>query len=200
MSQATTALSEPEDFNQKHQTEAVLDAINRVQAVIEFDLDGIVLHANENFLSTLGYSLDEIKGQHHRMFCDEEYHTSLDYKLFWKSLAEGQFQSGEFKRVCKNGNDVWILASYNPVLDESGKPFKIVKFASDISNEKFEKADLQGKIDAIDASQATIEFDLDGVVLTANDNFLDALGYSLEEIKGEHHRMFCDESTGATGK
>ena len=198
MSQATTVLKEPEDLTQNHETQAVVDAINRVQAVIEFDLDGTVLHANENFLTTLGYSLDEIKGQHHRMFCDEDYQSSLDYKLFWKNLADGQFQSGEFKRICKNGDDVWVLASYNPVLDESGKPCKVVKFASNISEEKLAKADLQGKIDAIGASQAVIEFDLDGFILSANSNFLGAVGYSLDEIQGKHHSIFCESQYAAS--
>ena len=178
--------------------QAIIDAINRVQAVIEFDLDGIVLNANDNFLDTLGYTLDEIQGQHHRMFCESDYHSSLDYKLFWKSIAAGEYRSGEFKRLNKAGDPVWILASYNPVLDESGKAYKVIKFATDITSEKLASTHSQGKIDAIDRAQAVIEFDLDGVILEANDNFLDTLGYSLDEIRGKHHRIFCDPAYTST--
>ena len=178
----------------QHENNAIVDAINRSQAVIEFDLDGYVLYANDNFLNALGYSLDEIKGQHHKLFCDEQYHSSMDYKLFWKSLASGEFKSGEFRRIDKQGNSIWIQASYNPVFDADGKLYKFIKFASDITAEKLRIADFESQISAIGKSQAVIEFTLDGHILNANQNFLDTLGYSLDEIQGKHHKMFCESS------
>ncbi|MFK7891316.1 MAG: PAS domain-containing protein, partial [Granulosicoccus sp.] len=174
------------------ENQAMIDAIDRVQAVISFDLDGNVLHANDNFLNTLGYTLDEIQGKHHRMFCEQDYSSSLDYKLFWKNLAAGEFATGEFKRLGKDGEAVWISASYNPVFDDAGKPVKVIKYATDITQSKVKAADDAGKITAINRAQAVIEFDLDGVILHANDNFLNTVHYSLEEIKGKHHRMFCE--------
>ncbi|MFK7996319.1 MAG: PAS domain-containing protein [Granulosicoccus sp.] len=182
------------------ENEAIVDAINRVQAVIEFDLDGVILDANDNFLNTLGYSLDEVKGKHHRMFCEEEFYNSLDYKLLWKAIANGEFKSGEFKRLCKDGSEVWILASYNPVFDKKGKPYKAVKFATEITAQKINISDLEGKFSAISLTQAIIEFDLDGFILTANDNFLNTVEYSLEEIQGQHHKMFCEDSYTSTAE
>ena len=167
-------------------------AISRSQAVIEFELDGTILTANDNFLAVTGYSLDEIKGKHHRMFCDPEYGNSSEYKDFWSDLARGQLAAGEFKRFAKDGSEVWINASYNPILNAEGKPVKVVKFASDITAEKVRTAEQDGKMAAISRSQAVIEFELDGTILTANENFLAVTGYSLDEIRGQHHRMFCD--------
>lgn len=171
---------------------SVLDAINRVQAVIEFDLDGTILHANTNFLATIGYALDEIVGRHHRMFVDPEYAASLEYAEFWKHLTNGEFHSGEFKRQAKGGRDIWIAASYNPVLGPDGRPTKVIKFATDITAQKIAAAEFKGKRDAVNRVQAIIEFDLHGKVLTANDNFLNVMGYALDEVQGQHHRMFCD--------
>jgi len=168
-------------------------ALNRVQAVIEFNLDGTILTANDNFLSTLGYSLDEIKGKHHRMFCDEEYSSSDEYQLFWDKLGRGEFDSGRYKRIGKNGNEIWINASYNPIFDANGKPFKVAKFATDITAQRKRDFEFEGKINALNRVQAVIEFNLDGTILTANDNFLSTVGYYLDEIKGKHHRMFCEE-------
>ena len=170
----------------------MIDAINRVQAVIEFDLDGTILTANENFLTTLGYKLSEIEGKHHGMFCDPQLVASSDYQDFWMQLAMGHFVSGEFQRFGKGGKEVWINASYNPIFDRDGKPFKVVKFATDITDEKTRTAEQDGKIAAIDRAQAVIEFTLDGTILTANENFLAVTGYALDEIRGKHHRMFCD--------
>jgi methyl-accepting chemotaxis protein len=165
-------------------------AIGRAQAVIEFNLDGTILTANDIFLGALGYSLAEIQGKHHSMFVAPGERESRAYQEFWASLNRGEFQSAEYKRFGKGGKEVWILASYNPILDDTGKPFKVVKFASDISAQKLKAADFAGQIEAIGKSQAVIEFDMDGKVLIANQNFLDALGYSLAEIQGKHHRMF----------
>lgn len=169
---------------------AVVSALDRVQAIIWFDLNGHILDANENFLATMGYALDEIKGRHHKIFVTEGYANSADYKAFWDKLGQGKFHSGDFARVAKDGSTVWIEASYNPVFDEAGKPIKVVKFAIDVTEAKKRAADFAGQLDAISTSQAVIEFNLDGTILTANENFCKTLGYSLDEIAGRHHRMF----------
>jgi len=176
-----------------------ISAIGRAQAVIEFNLDGSIITANENFLAVMGYRLDEIKGKHHAIFVAPDERDSGAYREFWARLGSGEFQSAEYKRFGKGGKEVWILASYNPILDDSGKPFKVVKFASDVSEQKLKNADFAGQIEAIGKSQAVIEFSMDGHVLTANENFLGALGYSLAEIKGKHHSMFVpqDQRDGA---
>ena len=167
-----------------------ISAIGRAQAVIEFNLDGTIITANENFLATVGYGLDEIQGKHHSMFVAPSERDSAAYREFWAKLGRGEFQSAEYKRFGKGGKEVWILASYNPILDDAGKPFKVVKFASDVTAEKLKAANYAGQIEAIGKSQAVIEFSMDGNVLTANQNFLDALGYSLSEIQGKHHSLF----------
>ncbi|MDA8793922.1 PAS domain-containing methyl-accepting chemotaxis protein, partial [Bacteriovoracaceae bacterium] len=164
------------------------------QAVIEFTPQGEILVANENFLAGLGYELSEIKGNHHRMFCEEEYVNSLDYKNFWRGLASGEFSAGEYKRIKKNGEPIWINASYNPILDAEGNVFKVVKFASDVTEAKIKNSDYESKINAIDKSQAVIEFTPDGTIITANQNFLSTTGYKLNEIEGKHHQMFCEKS------
>lgn len=178
--------------------EGVLRALNRVQALIEFNLDGTVITANENFLNTLGYSLPEIEGKHHRMFCDPTYTSTLEYQAFWSKLARGEFDTGEYKRYGKNGKIVWIQASYNPIFNAEGKAYKVVKFATDVTAEKLRNADYEGQVGAIGKSQAVIEFSLDGIVVNANENFLKTLGYSMDEIKGKHHRMFCDPTYTAS--
>jgi methyl-accepting chemotaxis protein len=173
---------------------AQADAISRAQAVIEFNMDGTVVTANENFLKALGYSLGEIQGKHHGMFVEPAMRDSDAYREFWASLNRGELQSGEYKRVGKGGKEVWILASYNPVLDEKGKPFKVVKFATDVTEQKLKNADLASQIAAISKAQAVIEFNMDGTVIGANENFLHVMGYPLGEIKGRHHSMFVDPS------
>jgi methyl-accepting chemotaxis protein len=165
-------------------------AITRAQAVIEFNLDGTIITANDNFLAAMGYSLAEIAGKHHQMFVAPGERDSAAYREFWAGLARGEFRTGEYKRFGKGAREVWILASYNPILDDAGKPFKVVKFASDITDQKLKTANFAGQIEAIGKSQAVIEFSMDGKVLVANQNFLDALGYTLSEIEGQHHRMF----------
>jgi methyl-accepting chemotaxis protein len=172
----------------------MIAAIRRAQAVIAFNLDGTIVTANENFLKTVGYSLAEIQGKHHSMFVEPATRDSAAYREFWASLNRGEYQSAEYKRIGKGGKEVWILASYNPILDEKGKPFKVVKFATDVTEQKLRSADLAGQIAAIGKSQAVIEFNMDGTILSANENFLNALGYSLAEIKGKHHSMFVDAS------
>jgi methyl-accepting chemotaxis protein len=178
----------------------MIAAIGRAQAVIAFNLDGTVVTANENFLKTLGYSLGEIQGKHHSIFVEPAMRDSAAYREFWASLNRGEYQAAEYKRIGKGGKEVWILASYNPILDEKGKPFKVVKFATDVTQQKLRTADLAGQIAAIGKSRAVIEFNMDGSVLTANENFLNALGYSLGEIQGKRHSMFVEasERDGAT--
>ena len=173
-----------------------LQAISKAQAVIEFDLQGIVQSANENFLSTLGYTLDEIKGKHHSMFVESAYANSVEYRRFWDDLRNGKYQVAEYKRIGKGGKEVWIQASYNPILDLNGQPFKVVKYATDVTLSKLQTADYEGQLAAIDKAQATIEFNLDGTIRTANANFLATVGYSLDEIKGKHHCMFVDAAYG----
>src|SRR5215475_13236083 len=165
-------------------------AIGRAQAVIEFNLDGTIITANDNFLAALGYSLAEIQGKHHSMFVAPSERESRAYRELWEALNRGEFRTGEYKRFGKGAKEIWILASYNPILDDHGKPFKVVKFASDVTAEKLKAADFAGQIEAIGKSQAVIEFNMDGVVLNANPNFLATLGYSLSDIQGKHHQLF----------
>jgi methyl-accepting chemotaxis protein len=171
-----------------------LAAIGRAQAVIEFNLDGTIITANDHFLGAVGYSLAEIQGKHHSMFVSPAERDSAAYREFWASLNRGQFQSAEYKRYGKGGKEIWILASYNPILDDSGKPFKVVKFASDVSEQKLKAANFAGQVEAIGKSQAVIEFNMDGTIITANDNFLGAVGYRLDEIQGKHHSIFVAPS------
>ncbi|WP_260222235.1 methyl-accepting chemotaxis protein [Xanthomonas euroxanthea] len=178
--------------------EGRIDAIDKVMAVIEFSLDGTVLDANENFLAAMGYRLDEIRGKHHGMFVDAQTRQSAAYRAFWDKLGRGAFDAGRYKRIGKDGREVWIQASYNPVLDEHGRPYKVVKYATDVTRQVIDSADADGRIQAIDKVMGVIEFDLQGRVLTANDNFLAILGYSAEEAVGQHHRIFVDASYGAS--
>jgi methyl-accepting chemotaxis protein len=163
---------------------AQIAAISRAQAAIEFQMDGTILTANDNFLKTLGYGLDEIKGRHHSMFIEEFERAQPQYKEFWERLNRGEFQAGEYRRYGKGGREVWIQASYNPLIGADGKPYKVVKYATDVTTQK----------GAMMKSMAYIEFQLDGTILMANANFLNTLGYTLEEIKGKHHSMFAEES------
>ncbi len=172
--------------------EGKIAAIHRVQAVIEFDLAGHILDANANFLNTFGYGRDEVLGQHHRMFCQPGFANSSEYANLWERLGRGEFIAGRFRRLSKDGQEIWLQASYNPILDVTGKPYKVVKFAVDITNDMNTAAETKGKIDAIGLSQAVIEFDMEGNVQTANPNFLRTMGYTLAEIRGQHHSMFCE--------
>jgi methyl-accepting chemotaxis protein len=174
----------------KMDVSAKLAALERSNAVIEFNLDGTILTANENFLTTTGYTLQEIQGRHHSLFIDSALRDSRDYVAFWQSLRAGEYQAGRYKRFGKGGREIWIEASYNPLLSRNGKPFKVVKFATDITRQMQEQADLKGQVEAIGKSQAVIAFDLEGRILDANANFLAAVGYTLAEIRGQHHSMF----------
>ncbi|MDH2432502.1 PAS domain-containing methyl-accepting chemotaxis protein [Pokkaliibacter sp. MBI-7] len=174
------------------QHQFMLQALNRSMAVIEFDLDGKVLQANDNFLRLMGYALDEVVGKHHSLFCDKALVNSPDYAARWARLRKGEFIADQFKRLTKQGGVVWLEASYNPVLDSNGKPYKIVKFATDITAKVNVEADARAKLEAVDRSNAIIEFTPDGTILTANKNFLQTMGYELSAIKGKHHSLFCD--------
>lgn len=178
---------------------ALLSAVNRVHGVVEFDLEGRILSTNDIFLSLMGYSAGEVVGSHHRMFCDPDYAASYAYRLVWDTLRQGQSVAGDFKRKAKGNRDVWIRASYDPILGADGRPTSIVKFATDITSQKRDAIENAGRMQAIDRSQAVIEFALDGTIETANDNFVAVLGYSLAEIRGRHHSMFLPsgEADGA---
>ncbi|MFN4163472.1 MAG: methyl-accepting chemotaxis protein [Ferrovibrio sp.] len=171
---------------------AQFDAINKSQAVIEFTPDGKILHANANFLKALGYTLDEIVGQHHSLFVTPAYRASAEYRDFWAKLGRGEFDVGQYKRIGKGGKEIWIEASYNPIFDKRGRPYKVVKFATDITQQKMTMANYEGQLAAIDKAQAVIEFTLDGTILHANENFLKTLGYTLDEVKGKHHSLFVE--------
>ncbi|PVE24215.1 chemotaxis protein [Microvirga sp. KLBC 81] len=172
--------------------QAKLAALDRSQAIIEFNLDGTIINANSNFLAAVGYSLDEIQGKHHSLFVEPAYRASPEYAEFWNRLKRGEYQAARYKRFGKGGRELWIEASYNPLFGRDGKPFKIVKFATDITRQMEDQADLRGQVEAIGKSQSVIAFDLDGNVLDANDNFLAAIGYPLDEIRGRHHSMFVE--------
>ena len=182
------------------ESDLILAALNKSQAVIEFEPDGTIITANPNFLSVMNYRLEEIQGHHHSIFVESDYSASSEYRQFWDRLGRGEYFSDEFKRVKKDGNHVWIRATYNPVLDENNKVVKVVKFASDITAQKLEAADFSGQISAIGKSQAVIEFNMDGTIINANDNFCNAMGYSLEEIKGKHHSMFAEPEYAASNE
>ena len=173
--------------------ESQVAAIHSSMAVIAFDLDGTVLTANDNFLAVMGYTLTEITGRHHSMFVDEQYRTTAEYREFWARLNRGEFESAEYKRIAKGGREVWIQASYNPVRDRNGRVTKVLKFAVDITEQSRKLADYAGQVAAIGASNAVIEFNLDGTIITANDNFLAVTGYGLDEVRGRHHSMFVDD-------
>jgi methyl-accepting chemotaxis protein len=186
--------------SQNEKPDSRLEAIDRSLAVIEFDVDGAIRTANRNFLSAVGYELQEIVGQHHRMFVDPAEAASPSYASFWQDLRNGQFKSAQYRRIGKGGREIWIQATYNPILDEKGKATGVIKFASDITEQKQAAIDAAGKMNALARSQAMIEFTTTGEILTANDNFLNAMGYRLEEIRGQHHRMFCEPAYAASSE
>ena len=177
----------------ERELQSKLDALSRVQAVIEFSLDGKILQANKNFMETFGYGLEELLGESHAKLCESSFAASDEYRELWGGLRRGEHRAGQFVRVAKGGKRVWIEASYNPVLDENGRPAKVIKFATDVTAQKLKAAQDASLAEAIDRSRAVIEFNTDGTIRTANANFLHAVGYSLEEVQGRHHRMFCEE-------
>lgn len=175
-------------------------AIHHSQAVIEFELDGTIIKANDIFLKTMGYTPEEVAGQRHSMFIDENTRTSAEYHDMWQRLNRGEFIAGEFRRVGKGGREIYIQGVYSPIVDKHGKPFKVVKYATDITAAKLRNANYQGQVTAIGRVQAVIEFGLDGVISSANDNFLQAMGYRIEEVQGRHHSMFVDPAYAASAE
>ncbi|EDP4145143.1 energy taxis response protein CetZ [Campylobacter jejuni] len=171
----------------------ILRSIGNTMAVIEFTTDGVILEANQNFLTTMKYSLSEIKGKHHSMFCLPEVVNSSAYSDFWKDLRDGKARSGLFRRIAKGGIDVYLEANYLPISDNNGYVYKIIKFANDITQRHYEMLDLKNTI-AANRSMAIIEFKPDGTIITANENFLRTMDFNIDEIKGKHHSMFCDSN------
>ncbi|WP_312785437.1 methyl-accepting chemotaxis protein [Brevundimonas sp.] len=175
-------------------TDDIVRALSRSLAIIEFDVSGNILSANDNFCSVIGFKRDEIVGKHHSLFVNPDYSESSDYKDFWSKLGRGEFHAGEFKRIGACGREIWIQATYNPVLNKRGKVIGTIKVATDITETKLRNAEFEGKVNAISRAQAVIEFTPKGEVITANDAFLKTLGYGLDEICGKHHRLFVEPS------
>lgn len=176
----------------RNQAADVVSAISAAQAIIEFSLDGTILCANQNFCDLMQYSVQDLPGQKHRIFVSPEYAASQDYQEFWERLRSGKQFTSSFQRFAKDGSTRWIQGSYIPVRDRSGRLYKVIKIATDITEEK-QKALLQeSQLAALNRSQAVIQFTVDGIVMHANANFLQTLGYTLEEIRGQHHRLFVD--------
>jgi len=176
----------------------LIGALNKSLAIIEFDPTGKILAANESFCRVMGYRSGEVVGRHHRIFVSEQEASSEAYKNFWLKLGQGKFEQQEYRRIAKGGRSVWIQASYNPIVDSTGKVSRVVKVASDTTTAHERHAAFEAKIAAISRVQGVIEFTPDGKIIDANDNFLKLLGYSFDEIKGRHHRMFVDEKTAGT--
>jgi methyl-accepting chemotaxis protein len=175
-------------------------AIGRSQAVIEFDLNGTIRGVNENFARVMGYSVAEVVGKHHSMLVDSAYASSSEYRSFWDKLNRGESDINSYKRVAKGGREVWIQASYNPIPDLSGKPFKVVKYATEFNELMTLNADFASQLAAICKAQAVIEFELDGTIRSANDNFSAVMGYSNGEVRGKHHSMFVDSTTSGSAE
>jgi methyl-accepting chemotaxis protein len=170
-----------------------LAALDRTQAIIEFTPDGHVVDANLRFLEAMGYTLDDVVGRHHRMFVQPDEAEQPAYATFWADLAKGKPSVGLYRRRTRQGRDIWIQASYNPVIDRHGKTLRVVKVATDVTEQRLRYADMEGRLAAIDKAQAVISFSLDGLVLDCNDNFLATTGYRREDVIGQHHRMFVPE-------
>ena len=186
------------DWNAMAEIKGKDEAISRGQAVIEFQMNGTILDANENFLKAMGYSLEEILGRNHSMFVDAADRESAGYEQFWRDLNAGKCQAAEYKRVGKGGKKIWIMGSYNPICDMYGKPVKVVKFATDVTERKISELNSARQLEQMECTQAVIEFTHEGYIVRANDNFLVAMGYRLDEIKGKHHSMFVEPSSRET--
>ncbi len=171
--------------------QAKLDAISRSMAMIEFSVDGVILQANAKFCTAMGYTVDEVLGQHHRLFCETEYAKSAEYQQLWHELSQGKAISGTFERLDKAGREVWLEASYMPVLDEQQQVTSVIKVAADVTQRSRESHERESLLQAIGRSMAVIEFTPEGRVITANQNFLDTMGYQLDEVVGRHHGLFC---------
>ncbi|NTE56433.1 PAS domain-containing protein [Agrobacterium tumefaciens] len=177
----------------------MFDAVSKSQAIIEFTLGGTVTAANRNFCEALGYEVHEIIGKHHRIFVDPIEAATSAYQEFWAKLARGEFDRRQYKRITKDRREIWIEASYNPVF-RRGKPYKVVKLATEITRQKLSAAEDAGKLSALSRAQAVIEFSPAGEILTANENFLNTLGYDLSEIVGKRHAIFCEPDYATSGE
>jgi len=193
-------LVELTDIGEDRKQAGMLAALDKVQAVIEFAMDGTIQDANANFLATVDYRLEDIVGRHHSLFVDPTEAQGPGYRAFWERLGRGEFDAGQYRRLGRNGKEVWIQASYNPILDAAGRPFKVVKYATDITAQKLESANFEGQIAAINKAQAVIEFSVDGTIQSANENFTGAVGYRLEDIVGRHHSLFVDPEYAASAE
>jgi methyl-accepting chemotaxis protein len=182
------------------QSHLILESLKNSIAFIEFSPDGTILDANANFLNTVGYTLDEISGKHHSVFCDKGYVKSSDYSRFWQELATGKSFTDRYLRYKKDGTPIWLEASYNAVKDDNGKIISIAKLASDVTDFVRNSNIQKGIIDALERSTANISFELDGTIIQANDNFLNATGYRLADIEGGHHNMFCSPEYAASNE
>ncbi len=171
---------------------AKYDAIDRSHTIAEYALDGTILKANDSFLRGMGFTAAEIVGRHHSILVPPDERDSDAYRTLWARLARGEPQAAAFRRIAKDGHEVWVRVSYDPVLDRAGRPVKVLGIATDITPMKQRSVDYKGQIDAINRSQAVIEFALDGLILTANENFLDLMGYTWADIEGHHHCMFVE--------
>lgn len=178
--------------HQYQQLSGIQQAINSHMAVIEFTTEGEILSANSRFLDAVGYSLAEVQGQHHRLFCDPALVRTSGYRDFWQQLRQGRAQSGTFQRLNRQGQLVWLEATYFPVLDEQGNVVRVLKIASDITEKQHQLDGQRAVLSALHRSTAVIEFAIDGTILTANDNFLATTHYRLEQITGKHHQLFCE--------
>lgn len=169
---------------------SIITAIHRSAAVIEFTCDGYITAANDNFLNLMGYTLDEVRAKHHSIFIHDDEKNNPSYVAFWDKLRAGIFQEAEFTRRAKDGSDIYIRASYNPIFDSNGAVQGIVKIATDITEETVRRLDIAGQMAAVDRSEGIIEFSPEGIILKANANFQNAMGYTESEIVGKHHSMF----------
>ena len=176
---------------------STLTAIDASHAIIILDMDGTVREANPLFLSLLGYSAEELRGKPHSALLPPAVAQGAEYRQFWEKLRAGQDQTAQFKRITKDGQEIWLQASYCPVNVAGGKPDRVIKIAQDITVEKLRATEHAGQNAAINRSQAVIEFDLDGNILAANANFLQVMGYTMEELRGRHHRVFMDATEAA---
>lgn len=175
------------------EAQALEQALRQDSAMIEFAPDGTITAVNDLFLQVVGYRRDEVMGQHHRMFCSNDYVNSEEYRNFWRQLAAGQFASGSFPRINKQGERLWLRATYFPV-QLNGRVVRVIKLAQDVTANTEKRQRQEAVMDSLDRSQAIIEFAPDGTIQNANENFLRTMGYRLEEIKGKHHKMFCTDS------
>jgi methyl-accepting chemotaxis protein len=185
---------------ERQNAKGILAAIDNAYAYIEFNTKGEVLTANANFLKTLGYQLGEITGKHHRTFVDPSYAATPAYTQFWADLNAGQSKFDIFKRITKDGRDIYIQGVYAPVKDEMGRVVKVVKIATDVTAQQVSEQNQKRQADEMNRTQAVIEFTNEGICISANDNFCTALGYRLEEIKGKHHSTFVDAAYRETAE